>query len=36
MYILDEYYSDLALNKKKFWHFITMSQFNKEKVEFGT
>ena len=29
MYILGEYYSDLALNKICFWHFITMSQSTK-------
>jgi hypothetical protein len=35
MYILGEYYSDLALNKICFWHFITMSQSTKRKWNSG-
>ena len=31
MHILDEYYSDLALNKICFWHFIAMSQSTKRR-----
>jgi hypothetical protein len=32
---LDEYYSDLALNKICFWHFITMSQSTKRRWNSG-
>jgi hypothetical protein len=35
MYILGEYYSDLALNKICFWHFITMSQSTKRRWNSG-
>jgi hypothetical protein len=35
MYILSEYYSDLALNKICFWHFITMSQLTKRRWNSG-
>ena len=35
MYILGEYYSDLALNKICFWHFITMSQSTKSRWNSG-
>ena len=35
MYILCEYYSDLALNKICFWHFITMSQSTKRRWNSG-
>ena len=35
MYILREYYSDLALNKICFWHFITMSQSTKRRWNSG-
>ena len=35
MYILGEYFSDLALNKICFWHFITMSQSTKRRWNSG-
>jgi hypothetical protein len=35
MYILGEYYSDLALNKICSWHFITMSQSTKRRWNSG-
>ena len=35
MYILGEYYSDLALNKICFWHFIAMSQSTKRRWNSG-
>jgi len=35
MYILGEYYSDLALNKICFWHFIMMSQSTKRRWNSG-
>jgi hypothetical protein len=35
MYILREYYSDLALNKICFWHFIAMSQSTKRRWNSG-
>ena len=35
MYILGEYYSDLALNKICFWHFITMSKSTKRSWNSG-
>ena len=35
MYILCEYYSDLALNKICFWHFIAMSQSTKRRWNSG-
>jgi hypothetical protein len=35
MYILGEYYSDLALNKICFWYFITMSQSTKRRWNSG-
>jgi hypothetical protein len=35
MYILGEYYSDLALNKICFWHFITMSKSAKRSWNSG-
>ena len=35
MYILGEYYSDLALNKICFLHFITMSQSTKRRWNSG-
>ena len=35
LYILYEYYSDLALNKICFWHFIAMSQSTKRRWNSG-
>ena len=35
MYILAEYYSDLAVNKICFWHFVTMYQSTKRRWNSG-